>query len=171
MDTNLEAADFSAFNLEKPYKSYRKTILGQVYVKILNPFNNLESMGLILSGEDNSSDSAIIRVWNPKEDKFLRTANKKHFEKGYLIEYKEPEVKQVSEEEKFNNLTDAESEELVSSKFFTLQSAVNKMTSEAPLYRLLKIAEREEKSEKIINLIKGRLSEVQGLKEQPQILE
>lgn len=170
MDTNLEAADFSAFQTEKPYKSYRKTTLGKVYVKILNPFNNLESMGLILSGEDNFSDTATVQVWNPKEDKFLRTANKKHFELGYLIEYNEPETKEVTEEEKFNNLTDEELEKLVSSKFFTLQSSVNKMTSEAPLYRLLTLAEEREKSEKIVNLIKGRLSEVQGLSEPPQMV-
>lgn len=171
MDTNLEAADFSASSLEKPYKSYRKTILGQVYVKILNPFNNLETRGLILSGEDNFSDTAIVHVWNPKEDKFLHTANKSHFERGYLMEYTLPETRVVSEEEKMNSLSDKELEKLVGSKFFTLQAAVNKITSEAPLYRLLKIAEEKEKSEKIIGLIKGRLSEVQGLAVQPQVLE
>ena len=170
MDTNLEAADFSAMQ-EKPYKSYRKTILGQMYVKILNPFNNLESQGLILSGEDNFSDTAIVQTWNAKEDKFLRTANKKHFEQGYIIEYDLPETREITEEERLNNLPDKELEKLVSSKFFTLQAAVNKMTSEAPLYRLLALAEEKEKSEKIINLIKGRLSEVQGLGEPPQMVE
>ena len=44
----------------------------------------------------------------------------------------------------------------------------NKMTSEARLYRMLTFAEEQEKSEKIINLIKGRLSEVQALPEPAQ---
>jgi len=170
MDTNLEAADFSSTQTEKPYKSYRKTVLGQVYVKILNPFNNLESLGIVLSGEDNFSDNAVVEVWNAKEDKYIRSANKQHFERGYLIEYTKPEDKEVSEEEKANNMSDKELEKLISSKFFTLQAGVNKMTSEAPLYRLLVLAEKEEKSEKIVNLIKGRLSEVQGLPEPPQMV-
>lgn len=170
MDTNLEAADFSAMQTGKPYKSYRKTTLGQVYVKILNPFNNLESQGLILSGEDNHSESAIVRVWNAKEDAFIRAANKKHFEQGYIIEYDEPKTKEVTEEEKLNKLSDEELNKLVDAKFFTLQASVNKMNSEAPLYRLLTIAKEKEKSEKIISLIKGRLSEVQGLAEPPQMV-
>jgi hypothetical protein len=169
MDTNLEAADFSAM-AEKPYKIYRKTILGKVYVKILNPFNNLESQGLILSGEDNFSDSAIVKVWNPTEDRYLRTANKVHFEQGFLIEHSTAEDKEVTEEERLNKLSDEELEKLVSSKFFTLQASINKMTSEAPLYRLLAIAKEKEKSEKIISLITGRLSEIQGLAEPPQMV-
>lgn len=168
MDTNSESAVFSAMQTEKPYKSYRKTILGQVYVKILNPFNTNEPQGLILSGEDNSSDEAVVQVWSAKEDQFLRTMNKKHFERGYLVSYNEPEVKVVPEEEKFNTLNDKELTKLVKSKWFTLQAGLNKMTSEAPLYRALKIAEELDKSEKVVNLIKGRLSEVQALPEPPQ---
>jgi hypothetical protein len=171
MDTNLETADFSALQLEKPYKSYRKTILGQVYVKILNPFNNLESQGLILSGEDNFSDNATVDTWNPKEDKFLHAANKAHFEQGYLIEFERPETREVSEEERLSNLPDDEMRKLVKAKYFTLEASVNKMNSEAPLYRLLKVAEEEERSDKIVNLIKGRLSEVQGLSQPPQMVE
>jgi hypothetical protein len=168
MDTNSESAVFSAMQTGKPYKSYRKTVFGQVYVKILNPFNTNEPMGLILSGEDNTADTAIVHVWSAKEDQFIKTMNKKHFERGYLVSYNEPETKKISESEKFNTLTDEELEKLVKSKFFALQAATNKMTSEAPLYRLLKIAEKLEKSEKIISLIKGRLSEVQALPEPPQ---
>lgn len=167
-NTNTESAIFSAMQTEKPYKSYRKTILGQVYVKILNPFNTNEQQGLILSGEDNTADEAIMQVWTPKEDQFLRSMNKKHFELGYLVLYNEPEVREISEEEKFNTLDDKALTKLANSKWFTLQAGLNKMTSEAPIYRTLKIAEELDKSEKVINLIKGRLSEVQMLPEPPQ---
>ena len=165
---NSESAVFSAMQTEKPYKSYRKTILGQVYVKILNPFNTNEPQGLILSGEDNTADAATVQVWSPKEDQFLRTMNKKHFERGYLVLHSEPEVRKISEEEKFNTLNDEEIEKLVNSRWFKLQAGLNKMTSEAPIYRSLKIAEELDKSEKVVNLIKGRLSEVQALPEPPQ---
>lgn len=168
MDTNSESAVFSAMQTEKPYKSYRKTILGQVYVKILNPFNTNEPQGLILSGEDNTADKAVVQVWSAKEDQFLRTMNKKHFERGYLVLYSEPEVRVIPEEEKFNTLNDKELAKLVKAKWFTLQAGLNKMTSEAPIYRALKIAEELDKSEKVVNLIKGRLSEVQALPEPPQ---
>lgn len=168
METNTESAIFSAMQTGQPYKSYRKTILGQVYVKILNPFNDVDPMGLILSGEKNTEDTAIVHVWSAKEDQFIRSMNKTHFERGYLVEYKPPEERVVSEDEKYNTLNDGELQKLLSSKYFTLQAAVNKMTSEAPLYRLLTFAEEKEKSEKIINLIKGRLSEVQALPEPAQ---
>jgi hypothetical protein len=168
MDTNSESAVFSAMQTEKPYKSYRKTILGQVYVKILNPFNDKDPIGVILSGENNTDDDAIVQVWSQKEDQFLRTMNKKHFERGYLVEYNLPEVRTVSEDEKYNTLSDEELKKLLSSKYFKLQAEINKMTSEAPLYRLLEFAYEEEKSEKIVNVIKGRLSEIQALPEPPQ---
>ena len=171
MDTKMESADFSALQTEKPYKSYRKTILGQVYVKFLNPFNDIDPMGLVLFGKTNQEDTAIINVWTPKEDQYLRTMNKKHFERGYLVEYTAPEHRVVPEEEEYNTLSDEELNKLLSSKFFSLQAAVNKMTSEAPLYRLLVFATEQEKSEKIISLIKGRLSEVQSLPEPPQQVE
>jgi hypothetical protein len=168
MDTNSESAVFSAMQTEKPYKSYRKTILGQVYVKILNPFNDKDPIGVILSGENNTGDDAIVQVWSQKEDQFLRTMNKKHFERGYLVEYDLPEVRTVSEDEKYNTLSDDELKKLLSSKYFKLQAEINKMTSEAPLYRLLEFADEAEKSEKIVNVIKGRLSEIQALPEPAQ---
>lgn len=171
MDSNTEQTVFSASQTEKPYKSYRKTILGQVYVRILNPFNDKDTLGLILSGETNKEDTAIVSVWTPKEDQYLRTMNKSHFERGFLVEYETPDTRKVTEEEKFNTLSDAELDDLLSSKWFSLQAAVNKMTSEAPLYRLLTAALEQDKSEKIINLIKGRLSEVQALPEPPQQVE
>ncbi len=106
MDTNLESDVFSAMQTGKPYKSYRKAILGQVYVKILNPFNDVDPMGLILSGVSNTEDTAIVHVWSAKEDQFIHAMNKTHFERGYLVEYNPPEKRVVSEEEKFNNLND-----------------------------------------------------------------
>jgi hypothetical protein len=166
--TKSESAIFSAMQTEKPYKSYRKTILGQVYVKILNPFNDIDPMGVILVGTDNTEDTAIVHVWSAKENQFILYMNKDHFEKGNLIEYNAPEKRVISEDEKYNTLNDEEILKYLSSKYFSLQAAVNKMTSEAPLYRLLTFAEEQEKSEKIINLIKGRLSEVQALPEPAQ---
>jgi len=171
METNTESAVFSAMQTEKPYKSYKKTILGQVYVNILNPFNDKDPMGLILFGETNQEDTAIVNVWSAKEDHYLRSMNKRHFERGYLVEYQTPESKVVTDEEKHNTLSEDELKKLLSSKYFTLEAAVNKMTSEAPLYRLLVLATEQDKSEKIISFIKGRLSEVQGLPEPPQQVE
>jgi len=168
MDSNTEQVVFDAMQTERPYKSYKKTILGQVFVRILNPFNDKDPMGLILFGATNQEDTAIVNVWTAKEDQYLRSMNKKHFERGFLVEYQTPDERVVPEDEKFNTLSDDELDKLLKSKFFSLQAAVNKMTSEAPLYRLLTRALEQEKSEKIISLIKGRLSEVQALPEPPQ---
>ncbi|MHA1949608.1 MAG: hypothetical protein ACW99G_07990 [Candidatus Thorarchaeota archaeon] len=171
MENKSESAVFSAMQTEEPYKSYRKTILGQVYVKILNPFNPLETAGVILSGESNTEETAVVHVWSQKEDKFLKTMNRSHFERGFLVEFEGAKKKEVSQEEKYNTLSDDELNKLLSSKYFKLQAEINKMTSEAPLYRLLTLADEQEKSEKIVNLIKGRLSEIQALPEPPQQVE
>jgi hypothetical protein len=89
--------------------------------------------------------------------------NARHMREGVLIPHDREKAPVEEEINEFNVMTDDELYELVNSPFFKLQNALNKMTSQAPVQRILTIAEGEEKSEKILNTIRGRLSELQEL--------
>lgn len=150
---------YSLMQTGKPYKSYIKTILGKLYVNIWDSFTN-KPIGVIIQGDPKNPDneSCIIDVWNEQEDVYLKRANKRHFETGYLVEYKR---KEVEKEKSPNELTDEELDTLLNSKFLSLQNAVNKMTSVSPVFRLLQMAREQEKSEKIIKFLEGKLSSLQ----------
>ena len=153
----LNSEIFSAMQTGKPLVSYKKTILGKAYVTVLNPFSGTPE-GRILYGDD---EDAIVDIWSEKEKAFFLRMNKNHFKSGVIIEYERPEKEEITEEEKYNSLPDEEMKKLLSSRFFTLQAALNKMTSAAPVYRLLQLAEELEKSEKVVAAIKARLSELE----------
>jgi len=153
----LNSEVFSAMQTGKPLVSYRKTILGKVYVTVLNPFSGAPE-GRLLHGNDEES---VVDIWSEKEKAFFERMNKAHLKSGNLILYRAPEVKEKSQEEIYNSLTDDELREIANSKFLKLKSVLNKMTNVAPVFRLLNIAGEEEKSEKIIGAIKARLSELE----------
>lgn len=144
----------------KPYKSFIKTMLGKLYLTAWDSWKEAE-IGVILEGDPRKKDDGcIIDVWNEKEEMFLRKRNKKHFETGVIIEYQRTEESK-SEEEKINSMSDDEMIELLGKQFFSLQSAVNKFTSIAPVFRMLHLAKELDKSEKIVKFIEGKLSELQ----------
>lgn len=159
-----DTAVFSAMQTGRPYKTYRKTILGQVFVQVLNPFSG-KPEGIILKGRDRD-ETAMVDIWSEKEDVFFKKQNRKQFIGGFVIEYVRPTVEEISETEKYNTLTDDQLVELLSSKFIAMQNALNKMTSPAPVYRMLKLAQDMEKSDKIVAHIKARLSELQASDEE-----
>ena len=150
---------FSAMQTGKPYRTYRKTTLGQVYVTVLNPFSGAPE-GKLLKGEKNS-ETSLVDVWSEKEDAFFRRVNQQNLKSGFLVEHARSDVSTVSEEERMNTLPDAELNNILNKPFKTLENAINKMTSVAPIYRLLAMAEEQEKSEKVIEHLRRRLSELQ----------
>jgi len=152
----MESIDFVAMKEGKPRKAYRKAILAKVYVNVINPFSG-KPEGRILFGE---GDESIVELWTEKEIAFFEQMNKKHLDAGNLIPYEHKTDEEI-EAEKYNSLSDEELEKIIGSKFFTLKAALGKMTSPAPVARLLKIAENKEKSEKVLNTIRARLSELE----------
>jgi len=158
--TEMDREVFSNMQTGKPYKSYKKTILGKVFVQVLDPFSGFP-VGLILETNPKLFEKDIIDLWSEKEDIFFRKTNKRQFEVGNIIEFTRPETEK--EVPKIESYSDEKLTEIVNSKFLTLNSILNKVETEAVLLRMIKIAEDEEKSEKIINAIKARLSEINKL--------
>jgi hypothetical protein len=158
--TRTSIETFSAMQVGKPFKSYRKTILAKVFVQVLDPFSE-QPVGLILETNPKFPEKDIVDVWSEKEDVFFKRANKKQVEEGYVIEYTRPENEVV--EPKIESFSDEKLTEVVNSKFMALQSVLNKIETEAVLLRMVAIARKEEKSEKIIGAIQARLSEINKL--------
>jgi len=142
----------------KPYKTFKKTILGKVYVTVLNTFSD-QPEGKILQGRANTPDS-LVDVWSEKEYLFFRRMNKRHLELGTLIEYERPEV--VEEAKKIEQASDDELKAVIKQRFMALKNVVEKTESIPFLYRLLELARELEASEKIIAKIETRISELQG---------
>ena len=141
----------------KPYKSYKKVILGKLYVQYIDPLTQ-QIQGMILEGDPNKGEETVIDMWSPLEDLFFRRSNRFHFENGHLVEYKR---KEQPLEKTPNEVTDEEIEEVLDSRFFSLQNLLPKITSETTLLRILTIAREKQKSERILTLIETRLAEVQ----------
>ena len=141
------------------YKSYIKTILGALYINTLDDFN--KPIGIIVKGDPRGKDrqNCIIDTYNDTEDLYFKRNNRKHFEQGYLIEYERKETDVPVESS--NIFTDEQLITIINSRFLSLQSAVNKMTSVSPVSRLIGLAREYEKSEKIISFLERRLSEIQ----------
>ena len=152
-----------------PYKRYRKTILGKVYVTALNPFSD-EPEGVILEGNPNNpadESTQTIEMWDERQDLFFRRINTKHFETGRLEIVGPAEVPQRS----VNALTEEEVDALLDgrkTKWFAFVSQLEKFTDEAPLFRLVNRARELEKSEKVIKQLEERLAELQLSKYEPE---
>jgi hypothetical protein len=160
MTGKTDSKVFAMMQTGKPIKSYIKTIPAKVYVTILNQFDEKE--GVILEGNPKSQDDkCIIDIWRDAEDVFFKRANKKSLETGVIIPFNRSEEVIITEEEKYNTLSDEEMITILKDPFYSLQSAVNKMTAQAPIYRMLSLAKELEKSEKIIKFIEGRLASLE----------
>lgn len=156
---------FSAMQSGKPYKSYQKTILGKACVTSWDSFNNVP-VYVILEGDPKRTEvGTVIDTWNEKEDMFFKKMNRTHFLSGVLREIERVEA---VEENRIENSTDEELSAMLKGKFFTIQNQLNKIESEATVFRLLRIAREEEKSEKLIKVIEARLSEIQQAEYGPE---
>lgn len=164
MEKNYNPEIYAAMQAGKPFKSYIKTMLGKIYVVVLDPFSG-DPDGIILQGNPKNktkNDSCIIDTWDEVQDLFFRRINKRQFELGNIIPYVRPEPTVPTE----TPITELSDEELVTKflnqKYYSFSSLVNKIEQAAVLVRLLDLARENEKSEKMINFLESKLSELQG---------
>ncbi len=144
-----------------PYGAYIKTILGKVLVHYWDNFTETPAETILQGDPKRKDESCIVKVWTEREDAYFKRMNNKHFKAGILVPYAIP-ADQAPAEREIEQSTDEELKAIVSLKFLALQAKLNKIDSEAVLYRMIGIAEDLDKSEKITNAIKARISEVQA---------
>jgi len=158
MNKQYDPEVFSAMQTGDPVATYQKTILAKVSILVLNPFTGAPEE-LLLYGKPGEEES-IIRTWSVAEDVFFKRMNKRHFTSGVIIKKESTQV--VEETTSLEQSSDEDLLKVVNSKFYALQSVLNKTESEALVNRILTIAREQEKSEKIIKAIETRLAEIQS---------
>jgi len=152
---------YSAMQTGKPFKTYKKTVLGRVYVSAIDPFSE-QPTGVMLYGDPKRNDeSCFIDMWSERDDLFFRKMNKVHFASGYIIETVRKE--QAVIETPIEQYSDEQLKAVVNYKFLALQARLNKIESDVVLYRMLDLAREMDKSEKITRVIEARLSEITNM--------
>lgn len=150
---------YTAMQSGAPRCSFQKTILGKVYVSVLDSFTD-QPTGKLLEGDPRKFvESSIYDAWSTRQEVFFRNMNRNHFNNGILKEF----VRSTTPRERtIEESTDPELLEFVNLKFLALQAKLNKIESAPVLFRLINIARDNEKSDKIIKAIEARISEIQS---------
>ena len=65
---NMTMEVVSAMAAEKPYKTYKKTILGKVAVKVFNPLTQKPEEVIIQGNPAKNESSCYIDVWSEQEN-------------------------------------------------------------------------------------------------------
>lgn len=162
---------FSSMDQGKPLKSYKKTILGKLLLKVWDSLNNVQTE-VVFGGDPRKGGEAVFDVFSEREKVYFERMNVRHFDEGNLIAFTHPE-KVESTEKPFEQYSDTDLEKIVNSKYLSLTSTLNKINSVPVLFRIKTAAQESEKSDKIIKAIDARISEVQlqELTVQPQSAE
>ena len=159
VENNVVAAIMLAQEQGEPVKVYRKAIVGKVIAKVIDPFSG-ERAEVLISGDPKNTDASELEVslWTPFEVKYFEQYNKGLIEKGSLV------LAQSKSEFKVNYsnaLSDEQLVEIVSSPFFSMRKAINEITSETTIQRLLKAAKEANRPAKTVQEIELRLEEIQ----------
>lgn len=163
-DSNL--LDYEAVSLmatDSPVAVYRKGkgILGKVEVKVYNSLTSrIETLMLEGNPSDPDCDKCFVELWSDKEVIFFKRANRWHINNGFIVPFSKKRPSRIKKT--FNNLTDEELEEIVGKPFLALKNAVEKMTTETALTRVISVAEEMDKPEKTMNFLRERLSLIQS---------
>lgn len=158
---NYDPAVYAAMQTGKPYKTYKKTIYGQVFVNVLNSFNK-QPEGIILKGAKNV-EGEFLDVWNEMEDVYFKRMNRRHFETGRIIEQSRP-VATVPVEKPLESYNDNELKTLLTGKYYVVKYAVLKIISPVVLQRLHALAVEMDKPKSLIDIIEDKLAKIEAEK-------
>jgi hypothetical protein len=156
-DTTFDPKVFSQIQTGTPIATYRKTILGKVFVTVYDPYTRVP-VGMLLEGE-RGTDTEMIDMWSEAEDLFFKRNNKKALDTGMIIKVTRETKEAPRTIEQFN---DDELRAVINVTYLQFQKSLSRITSEAVLFRLLELTTEQDKSEKFSNAIKAKLAEVQA---------
>jgi len=159
MANTFDPRTFSQMQAGTPIASYKKTILGKVFISVLDPFSG-NPVGMLLEGR-HGTDTEVIDVWSEVEDLYFKRANKRQLETGAVIKVKREEK---VEEKTIEQSSDEELKAVINQRYAAFQKTLSSIASEAVLYRMQDLAEEMDKSERILTSIKAKLADVQSPK-------
>jgi hypothetical protein len=156
-DTTFDPKVFSQIQSGKPIATYKKTILGKVFVTVYDPYTRVP-VGMLLEG-DKGSDTEYVDVWSEAEDLFFKRNNKKALDVGMVIKVTREDKEAPRTIEQYS---DEELKKEINVTYVSFLKTLSKVGSEAVLFRMLDLVAELEKSDKFTTAIKSRLSEVQA---------
>lgn len=156
-DNNFDPKVFAQIQTGTPVATYKKTILGKVFVTVYDPFTRMP-VGTLLEGEK-GSETEMIDVWSDAEDLFFKRNNKKALDTGMVIKVTREEKESPKTIEQYS---DDELRAVINVTYLAFQKTLSRITSEAVLFRMLDLVTELEKSEKFLTAIKSKLAEVQA---------
>lgn len=167
-DNNLISPEvFAKMQTGNPVAVYKKTILGKVEVSVLDPFSKGAPRNIMLYGDPNKNhQNCFVEVWSQMEEVYFERQNSNFFKSGTIIKLKDnkkPKRIKQDEEKSYENITDSDIEELVTAPFMKFKNELDKIDSEAVVYRILSKAEEMERPEKTMQRIRQRLAEIQNV--------
>ena len=146
----------------EPVARYKKAIVGQVCVSIIDPFTG-SPLERILKGKEGdqgiSEDDITVTLWTEMAHDYFRRANQVLLQAGYITPFNKevttapPSVNEISDEELI---------EILNKKFFAMKAFLDKVTSPIPVLSLLRLAEDMNRPVGTINAIKEKLSQLQA---------
>ena len=142
-----------------PYATYKKTILGQVAVRYLDPIRMIP-WEEILKGDPLNPDQEetwSFKVWSVEEDTYFQLNNKIHLRDGTVVPYTFEEKIDIS----VNQILDEEIELILQKPFFTLKNKLTEFTSTVPVRRFLAMAEKMNRPIGTVNYIKEVLESME----------
>lgn len=159
--SDIDTRVFSQMQKGKPLRTYKKEIMGKLHIVILNPFDLQSIEEVLLEGNpSNTNDKRqFIDLWTEEEIAFFEVKNETALTKGRLVIYNKEIPRTI--EKTMDNLPEEELVELVNSPFIKLKNAVEQMTSEAALQRVLRVADQEDRPEKTMTFLRETLSKLQ----------
>lgn len=141
---------------KEPVARYKKSIVGQVQVSVLDPFSDKPTY-LLLKGVDGDKDS-MIDLWTNKQLVFFERMNNSHIKAGRLIKTSTKQAEPVLSP---NQVSDEEIDELLSSKIAILREKVETFTETPPILRLLNRARELEKSERVVKYLEEQMAKLE----------
>lgn len=155
--SDLDARTISAMQVGEPVATYKKVTLGKVCVTVLNSFSG-RSEGLILKGQP-GEETEMVDVWSDKEDTFFQRMNAELMKRGVVIKVSR---QKDSGPKPIEQYTDDELRDVINLQILQFRKLLSEIKSPTVVSRMLAIARAEEKSEKFINGLLAKLSELQS---------
>lgn len=141
-------------------KFWRKAIKGSVGGRTLNKKGDPDEF--LLKGDptdpDADADNMVVEVFDEDALKYFKRHNKQAVKQGYLIEIADHTINL----DETNAVSDGYLKDLLKTPLSKMKSRVERFTSPVPLYRLLELAEADNKPIKTIEYLKSVINKIEG---------
>ena len=152
--------------MENYPKFWRKAIKGVVGGRVLNKKG--DEAEFLLKGNpgdpDADLDAMVVEIYDEEADKYFKKRNKQAVKQGYLIEIADHTISL----DESNAVSDGYLKDLLKKPLSKMKPRVDKFTSSVPVYRLLELAEVDNKPIKTIEYLRNVFSKLEDSRFIPQ---